>query len=298
MSGPLEGADGGGDPRPGESFCPGGVPSPGPPQHRPCPGPSLADDTDANSNGSSGNESNGHESRGASQRSSHSSSSGNGKDSALLETTESSKSTNSQSPSPPSSSIAYSLLSASSEQDNPSTSGCSSEQSARARTQKELMTALRELKLRLPPERRGKGRSGTLATLQYALACVKQVQANQEYYQQWSLEEGEPCSMDMSTYTLEELEHITSEYTLRNQDTFSVAVSFLTGRIVYISEQAAILLRCKRDVFRGTRFSELLAPQDVGIFYGSTAPSRLPTWGTGASAGEVPKRFPCGDQER
>ncbi|XP_036692660.1 period circadian protein homolog 1 isoform X4 [Balaenoptera musculus] len=284
MSGPLEGADGGGDPRPGESFCPGGAPSPGPPQHRPCSGPSLADDTDANSNGSSGNESNGPESRGASQRSSHSSSSGNGKDSALLDTTESSKSTNSQSPSPPSSSIAYSLLSASSEQDNPSTSGCSSEQSARARTQKELMTALRELKLRLPPERRGKGRSGTLATLQYALACVKQVQANQECYQQWSLEEGEPCAMDMSTYTLEELEHITSEYTLRNQDTFSVAVSFLTGRIVYISEQAGILLHCKQDVFRGARFSELLAPQDVGVFYGSTAPSRLPTWGTGASA--------------
>ncbi|KAF6091983.1 hypothetical protein HJG60_000150 [Phyllostomus discolor] len=291
MSGPLEGADGGGDPRPGESFCPGGAPSPGPPQHLSCPGPSLADDTDANSNGSSGNESNGPESRGASQHSSHSSSSGNGKDSALLETTESSKSTNSQSPSPPSSSIAYSLLSASSEQDNPSTSGCSSEQSARARTQKELMTALRELKLRLPPERRGKGRSGTLATLQYALACVKQVQANQEYYQQWSLEEGEPCAMDMSTYTLEELEHITSEYTLRNQDTFSVAVSFLTGRIIYISEQAGILLHCKRDVFRGARFSELLAPQDVGVFYGSTAPSRLPTWGTGASAGSGFKDF-------
>ncbi|XP_052050970.1 period circadian protein homolog 1 isoform X3 [Apodemus sylvaticus] len=291
MSGPLEGADGGGDPRPGEPFCAGGVPSPGAPQHRPCPGPSLADDTDANSNGSSGNESNGHESRGASQRSSHSSSSGNGKDSALLETTESSKSTNSQSPSPPSSSVAYSLLSASSEQDNPSTSGCSSEQSARARTQKELMTALRELKLRLPPERRGKGRSGTLATLQYALACVKQVQANQDYYQQWSLEEGEPCAMDMSTYTLEELEHITSEYTLRNQDTFSVAVSFLTGRIVYISEQAGVLLRCKRDVFRGARFSELLAPQDVGVFYGSTAPSRLPTWGAGTSAGSGLKDF-------
>ncbi|XP_007950428.1 period circadian protein homolog 1 [Orycteropus afer afer] len=291
MSGPLEGADAGGDTRPGDAFCPGGSPSPGPPQHRPCPGPGLADDTDANSNGSSGNESNGPESRGASQRSSHSSSSGNGKDSALLETTESSKSTNSQSPSPPSSSIAYSLLSASSEQDNPSTSGCSSEQSARARTQKELMMALRELKLRLPPERRGKGRSGTLATLQYALACVKQVQANQEYYQQWSLEEGEPCAMDMSTYTLEELEHITSEYTLRNQDTFSVAVSFLTGRIVYISEQAGVLLRCKQDVFRGARFSELLAPQDVGVFYGSTVPSRLPTWGTGASAGSGLKDF-------
>lgn len=64
---------------------------------------------------------------------------------------------------------------------------CSSEQSARARTQKELMTALRELKLRLPPERRGKGRSGTLATLQYALACVKQVQGEWcSLQRQWS----------------------------------------------------------------------------------------------------------------
>lgn len=68
-----------------------------------------------------------------------------------------------------------------------------------------------------------------------------------------------------------------------------MAVSFLTGRIVYISEQAGVLLRCKRDVFRGTRFSELLAPQDVGVFYGSTTPSRLPTWGPGTSTGEVPK---------
>lgn len=67
-----------------------------------------------------------------------------------------------------------------------------------------------------------------------------------------------------------------------------MAVSFLTGRIVYISEQAGVLLRCKRDVFRGARFSELLAPQDVGVFYGSTTPSRLPTWGTGTSAGIVP----------
>uniref|UniRef100_A0A2D4KKC1 Uncharacterized protein n=1 Tax=Micrurus paraensis TaxID=1970185 RepID=A0A2D4KKC1_9SAUR len=77
----------------------------------------ATDDMDVNSNGSSGNES-----HGDSHSSSHSS--GNGKDSALLETTESNKSSNSQSPSPPSSSIAYSLLSASSEQDNPSTSGC------------------------------------------------------------------------------------------------------------------------------------------------------------------------------
>lgn len=74
-----------------------------------------------------------------------------------------------------------------------------------------------------------------------------------------------------------------------------MAVSFLTGRIVYISEQAGVLLRCKRDVFRGARFSELLAPQDVGVFYGSTTPSRLPTWGTGTSAGKVPALMPCED---
>lgn len=47
------------------------------------------------------------------------------------------------------------------------------------------MTALRELKLRLPPERRGKGRSGTLATLQYALACVKQVQGECSFLTVW-----------------------------------------------------------------------------------------------------------------
>lgn len=84
-------------------------------------------------------------------------------------------SSNSQSPSPPSSSLAYSLLSASSEQDHPSTSGCSSDQSARVQTQKELMRALKELKIRLPAERKTKGRSSTLNALKYALSCVKQV---------------------------------------------------------------------------------------------------------------------------
>nr|BAC98490.1 period 1 [Cynops pyrrhogaster] len=259
------------------------------------------DDTDANSNGSSGNESNGHESngnesngaesRGRDSRSSHSSTSGNGKDSALLETTESNKSTNSQSPSPPSSSIAYSLLSASSEQDNPSTSGCSSEQSAREKTQKELMKALKELKIRLPSEKRGKGKSGTLATLQYALSCVKQVRANQEYYQQWTVDDSQPCCLDMSSYTIEELENITSEYTLKNQDTFSVAVSFITGKIVYISDQADFILRCKRDVFKGATFAEFLAPQDVSVFYGSTAPFHLPSWSACTSADAAPMDY-------
>ncbi|KAM4749212.1 period circadian protein homolog 1 [Rhinophrynus dorsalis] len=234
------------------------------------------DETDTNSHGSSGNESNGNESR--ESRSSHSSTSGNGKDSAMLEATESSKSTNSHSPSPPSSSIAYSLLSGSSEQDNPSTSGCSSEQSAREKNQKELMKALKELKIRLPSEKRGKGKSGTLATLQYALSCVKQVRANQEYYQQWTIDESQPCCLDMSSFTIEEVESVTSEYTLKNPDTFTAAVSFITGRIVYISDQASLILHCKRDVFKGATFAEFLAPQDVSVFYGSTAPYHLPSW--------------------
>ncbi|XP_069623495.1 period circadian protein homolog 1 [Ranitomeya imitator] len=242
------------------------------------------DETDTNSHGSSGNESNGNESR--QSRSSHSSTSGNGKDSAMLETTESSKSTNSQSLSPPSSSIAYSLLSASSEQDNPSTSGCSSEQSAREKNQKELMKALKELKIRLPSEKRGKGKSGTLATLQYALSCVKQVRANQEYYQQWTIDESQPCSLDMSSFTIEEVESVTSEYTLKNPDTFSVAISFISGRIVYISDQASLILHCKRDVFKGAIFAEFLAPQDVSVFYGSTAPYHLPSW-SNCTSGET-----------
>ncbi|XP_061446782.1 period circadian protein homolog 1 isoform X2 [Rhineura floridana] len=233
----------------------------------------ASDDMDVNSNGSSGNESHGD---------SHSSSrsSRNGKDSALLETTESNKSSNSQTPSPPSSSVAYSLLSESSEQDNPSTSGCSSEQSARLKTQKELMKALKEMKIRLPSEKRSKGKSGTLATLQYALSCMKQVQASHDYYQQWTIDDSQPCNLDMSTYTIEELENVTSEYTLKNPDTFVVAVSFTTGKIIYISDQAAFILRCKKEVFKGAKFAEFLAPQDVSIFYGSTAPYHLPSWST------------------
>ncbi|KAM9312882.1 period circadian protein homolog 1 isoform 1-T1 [Gastrophryne carolinensis] len=82
----------------------------------------------------------------------------------------------------------------------------------------------------------------------------------------------------MSSFTIEEVESVTSEYTLKNPDTFSVAVSFITGRIVYISDQASLILNCKREVFKGATFAEFLAPQDVSVFYGSTAPYHLPSW--------------------
>ncbi|XP_063059323.1 period circadian protein homolog 1a isoform X2 [Engraulis encrasicolus] len=232
------------------------------------------DDTESSGNDSAERECGGHGRRVASTCSSR-----NGKDSAMETTESKSSNSNSHSPSPPSSSVAYSMLSGgSSEQDPPSTSGCSSDRPARLQTQRELLRALRELKIRMPPDHRGKGRSSTLASLQYALNCVKQVRANQEYYHQWNVEESHGCCLDLSTFTIEELDNITSEYTLQNTDTFSVAVSFLTGKVVYVSPQAPSRLCCKPEQLQGALFSELLAPQDVSTFYSGTSPSKLPAW--------------------
>ncbi|MBN3300653.1 PER2 protein, partial [Amia calva] len=254
---------------------------------------SLHDDVEMKSSGSSGNDSsgtdsNGHDSNGNESHGNESlgSSNGNGKDSALLESSESNKSSNSQSPSPPSSSNAFSLLGASSEPDNPSSSGCSSEQSAKAKTQKELIKTLKELKMHLPSEKRSKGKSSTLSTLKYALRCVKQVKANEEYYQLLMINDSQPSGFDVSSYTIEEIDSITSEYTLKNTDIFVVAVSLITGKIVYISDQAASILNCKREVFKNTKFVEFLTPQDVSVFYSFTTPYRLPSWSmcTGAES--------------
>ncbi|KAK3513878.1 hypothetical protein QTP70_032876 [Hemibagrus guttatus] len=250
--------------------------------------PPLHEDMEMGGNGSSGSgtESHGNESHGNESHGNESveSSSGNSKDSALLESSGSNKSSNSQSPSPPSSSNAYSLVS--SEQDHPSTSGCSSEQSAKAKTQKELFKTLKKLKLHLPAEKRSKGRSSTLHTLRYALHCVKQVKANEEYYQTLMINDSQPPGLDVSSYTIDELNSITSEYTLKNTDIFAVAVSLITGKIVYISDQAAATLHCSKDEFKNRKFVEFLTPQDVSVFYSFTTPYRLPSWSmcTGAES--------------
>ncbi|CAL8319654.1 unnamed protein product [Arctogadus glacialis] len=243
------------------------------------------EDVEMKSSGSSGSgtESHGDESRGNQSHGNGSigSSNGNSKDSAL--SSGSNKSSNSHSPSIPSSSNAFSLLS--SEQDNPSTSGCSSEESAKAKTQKELLKTLKELKLLLPAEKRSKGStSSTLNTLKYALRCVKQVEANEEYYQLLRTNDGQPPGVP--SYTIEEINSITSEYTLKNNDIFAAAVSLITGRIVYISDQAASILNCKREVFQNAKFVEFLSPQDVSVFYSFTTPYRLPSWSmcTGAES--------------
>ncbi|KAF7692889.1 hypothetical protein HF521_010499 [Silurus meridionalis] len=244
--------------------------------------PPLQEDMEmGNGSSGSGTESHGNASHG---NESVGSLSANSKDSALLESSGSNKSSNSQSPSPPSSSNAYSLVS--SEQDHPSTSGCSSEQSAKAKTQKELFKTLKKLKLHLPAEKRSKGRSSTLHTLRYALRCVKQAKANEEYYQMLMINDSQPPGPEVSSYTIDELNSITSEYTLKNTDIFAVAVSLITGKIVYISEQAAAILHCSKDEFKDRKFVEFLTPQDVSVFYSFTTPYRLPSWSmcTGAES--------------
>ncbi|XP_067158051.1 period circadian protein homolog 2 isoform X2 [Apteryx mantelli] len=212
---------------------------------------------DTNENYSSGHDSHGHESD------------ENGKGSAMLmESLDCHKS---------SSSNAFSLIIANSEH-NQSSSGCSSEQSTKAKTQKELLKTLQELKAHLPSEKRIKGKSSVLTTLKYALKSIKQVKANEEYYQLLMINETQPSGLNVSSYTVEEVETITSEYIMKNADMFAVAVSLITGKILYISDQAASILRCKRGYFKNAKFVEFLAPQDVSVFYTSTTPYRLPSW--------------------
>lgn len=69
------------------------------------------------------------------------------------------------------------------------------------------------------------------------------------------------------------------------QDIFAVTVSLITGKIVYISDQAASILNCKRDVFKNSKFVEFLSPQDVSVFYSFTTPYRLPSWSVCTGAG-------------
>lgn len=60
-----------------------------------------------------------------------------------------------------------------------SVSSYSSEQSTKAKTQKELLKTLQELKAHLPSEKRIKGKSSVLTTLKYALKSIKQVKGKQ-----------------------------------------------------------------------------------------------------------------------
>ncbi|XP_036757067.2 period circadian protein homolog 2 [Manis pentadactyla] len=171
---------------------------------------------------------------------------------------------------------AFSLMMAKSEH-HPSTSGCS-EQSARADTHEELIKTLKELKVHLPADKKAKGKASTLATLKYALQSVKQVRANEEYYQLLMASESHPCSASVPSYTIEDIESVTSEFVVKNADMFAVAVSLVTGKVLYISDQVASIFHCKRDAFLNAKLVEFLAPGDVSVFHSSTMPDKLPPW--------------------
>lgn len=66
------------------------------------------------------------------------------------------------------------------------------------------------------------------------------------------------------------------------------AVSLVTGKTLYISDQVASIFHCKRDAFYNAKFVEFLAPHDVSVFHSSTTPYKLPPWSDRRQAGEGP----------
>ncbi|KAM4871787.1 period circadian protein homolog 3 [Thomomys bottae] len=148
------------------------------------------------------------------------------------------------------------------------------EQEDRNKVSGELMTVVQEMKKYLAAERQNK--PSTLDALNYALRCVLSVQANSEFFQ--ILSPHGAARADVTAYSLEELATIASEHTSKNTDTFAAVFSFLSGRLVHISEQAALILNCKKDFLESSHFVDLLAPQDVRVFYTHTARAQLPIW--------------------
>ncbi|KFO59587.1 Period circadian protein 3, partial [Corvus brachyrhynchos] len=138
------------------------------------------------------------------------------------------------------------------------------------------MMMIQEMKRCLPEEKRSSNKPSTISALNYALQCVQQVQANNDFFQ--ALNDRRVFQTDVVTYSIEELVAVASEHTPKNTDTFVAVFSLLSGRIVHISEQAASILNCKKKVLDSSRFVELLVPQDVSVFYTHTDQSHLPLW--------------------
>ncbi|XP_068935233.1 period circadian protein homolog 3 isoform X1 [Petaurus breviceps papuanus] len=149
-----------------------------------------------------------------------------------------------------------------------------SEQRDRNKTSEELMMVVREMKKYFPSERNHK--PSILDALNYALRCVHSVQANNEFFQ--TLRPNGAHQADITKYSLEELATIASEHTSKNTDTFVAVFSFLSGKLVHVSEQATLILNCKKNSLASSPFVELLAPQDVRVFYAHTAQAHLPFW--------------------
>uniref|UniRef100_A0A8C1LCD0 Period circadian clock 3 n=1 Tax=Cyprinus carpio TaxID=7962 RepID=A0A8C1LCD0_CYPCA len=156
----------------------------------------------------------------------------------------------------------------------------------REQTHREMMQTVQEMKKRLPSEKRSRSKASTVEALNYALNCVKQVQANSEYYN-LLMSSGLEKRRNATVCTLEELEGITSDHTPKNTDTFVVVFSLASGKVVYASEQASSVLHCKRKFLESAKFVELLYHQDVSVFYSHTAQPRLPPWNMGTDSAAV-----------
>ncbi|XP_042687550.1 period circadian protein homolog 3 isoform X5 [Centrocercus urophasianus] len=143
---------------------------------------------------------------------------------------------------------------------------------------KDLMVMIQEIKNCLPEEKRSSSKPSTVSALNYALRCVQQVRANNEFFQ--ALGDRRVFQTGVMTYGIEELVTVASEHTPKNSDTFVAVFSLLSGRILHISEQAASILNHKKKVLESSRFVELLAPQDASVFYAHTDQSHLPLWCT------------------
>ncbi|XP_008304447.1 period circadian protein homolog 3 isoform X2 [Stegastes partitus] len=159
----------------------------------------------------------------------------------------------------------------------------------RGQAHREVMITVAEMKKRLPSDKRSRSKASTVEALHYALNCVKQVQANSEYYK-LLMRNGQDERGDATICTLEELERVISEHTLKNTDSFVVVFSLSSGRVMYASEQAPSILCCKRKFLESAKFVELLFHQDVNVFYSHTAQPHLPPWSNSHTAGVL---FDC-----
>uniref|UniRef100_A0A3Q2TR03 Period circadian clock 3 n=1 Tax=Fundulus heteroclitus TaxID=8078 RepID=A0A3Q2TR03_FUNHE len=156
--------------------------------------------------------------------------------------------------------------------------------SGRGHAHREAVSTVAEMKKRLPSDKQSHSKASTVEALHYALKCVKQVQANSEYYK-LLMQNGQDQRRDDTVCTLEELERVTSEHNLKNTDSFVMVFSLSSGRVLYTSEQAPSLLCCKRKYLESAKFVELLFHQDVNVFYSHTAQPHLPPWSNSHSAG-------------
>lgn len=164
-----------------------------------------------------------------------------------------------------------------------------SEQEDRNRISQELVMVVQEMKKYLPAERHRK--PSTLDALNYALGCVYNVQANSEFFQ--ILGGHELPLADATVYSPKELAAVAAELTCKNTDTFVAVFSFLSGRLVHVSEQSTSILKCKKDFLESSHFVDLLAPQDVRVFYTHTARAHLPFWNNWTQRGNGTSVWIC-----